>query len=92
MGVEVSQFSGLTIEADRSAYKAIGSTSSPRRHGRNSALAILCREGRKPVIEDLPAVLRRIEHWHQGSVAHLELMFIDADGTKVAGQVVRAFS
>ena len=30
-------------------------------------------QGKKTVFEDLPAVLRRIEHWHQGSVAHLKL-------------------
>jgi len=30
-------------------------------------------KGKKSVVEDLPAVLRRIEHWHQGSGVHLEL-------------------
>jgi hypothetical protein len=34
--------------------------------------------GKKTVLEDLPDVLRRIEHWHQGSVAHLELTVVDA--------------
>ena len=28
--------------------------------------------GKKTVVEDLPAVLQRIEHWHRGSAAHLE--------------------
>jgi hypothetical protein len=31
-----------------------------------------------------PTVLRRIEYWHQGSVAHLELTALDADGRKVS--------
>jgi hypothetical protein len=40
-------------------------------------------KGSKTVIEDLPVVLRRIEHWHQGSVAHLKLTVIDSAGRKV---------
>jgi hypothetical protein len=32
--------------------------------------------GAKSVAEDLPAAPRRIEHWHQGSVAHLKLTVI----------------
>lgn len=39
-------------------------------------------KGKKSVVEDLPAVLRRIEHWHQGSVAHLELTVLDEEGRK----------
>ena len=31
-----------------------------------------------------PTVLRRIEYWHQCSVAHLELTVIDVEGRKVA--------
>jgi hypothetical protein len=34
--------------------------------------------GIRPTLEDLPAVLRRIDHWHQGSVAHLELTVLDS--------------
>lgn len=40
-------------------------------------------KGKKTVLEDLPAVLQRIEHWHQGSVAHLKLTVIDSAGRKV---------
>jgi hypothetical protein len=40
--------------------------------------------GTKSVAEDLQAVLRRIEHWHQGSVAHLDLTVIDLDGGNVS--------
>jgi hypothetical protein len=40
-------------------------------------------KGEKTVLEDLPAVLQRIEHWHQGSVAHLKLTVIDSAGRKV---------
>ena len=38
----------------------------------------------KTVVEDLQAVLRRIEHWHQGSLAHLDLTVIDLDGGNVS--------
>jgi hypothetical protein len=47
-------------------------------------------KGEKSVIEDLPAVLRKIEYWHQGSVAHFELTLIDANGRKTAPGVVEA--
>jgi hypothetical protein len=40
-------------------------------------------KGKKTVLEDLPAVLQRIEYWHQGSVAHLKLTVLDAAGRKV---------
>lgn len=40
-------------------------------------------KGKKTVLEDLQAVLRRIEHWHQGSVAHLKLTVIDSEGRKM---------
>jgi hypothetical protein len=39
------------------------------------------------VLEDLPAVLRRIEHWHQGSVAHLKLAVIDSEDRKIGPEV-----
>jgi hypothetical protein len=39
--------------------------------------------GKKTVVEDLPAVLQRIEHWHRGSAAHLELRVIDSQGRKM---------
>jgi hypothetical protein len=36
-------------------------------------------KGAKTVLEDLPALLRRIEHWHQDSVAHLKLTGVDTE-------------
>jgi hypothetical protein len=33
-------------------------------------------KGKKTIIEDLSAALRRIEHWHPGGVAHRELRVI----------------
>jgi len=39
--------------------------------------------GAKSVLEDLPAVLKNIEHWHQGSVANFELQVFDATGNRV---------
>ena len=44
--------------------------------------------GTKSVIEDLPAVLRRIEHWHQGSVAHLELTVSMRRAGKIVCEVI----
>jgi hypothetical protein len=40
-------------------------------------------QGKKTVLEDLSAVLQKIEHWHQGSVAHLKLTVVDAEGKRV---------
>jgi hypothetical protein len=40
-------------------------------------------KGAKTVLEDLPAVLRRIEYRHQGSIADFKLAVIDAKGRKV---------
>ena len=40
-------------------------------------------KGEKSVIEDLPAVLRKVEHWHQGSVERFELEVLDADGKPI---------
>jgi hypothetical protein len=37
----------------------------------------------KTVLEDMPAVLRRIEYWHQGSVDYLKLLVLDPEGRKV---------
>jgi len=31
--------------------------------------------GKLPVTKDIDAVLRRIEHWHQGSIAAFKIMF-----------------
>ena len=40
-------------------------------------------QGTKSVVEDLPAVLRRIEYWHQGSGAHLKLTVLDSAGREI---------
>jgi hypothetical protein len=40
-------------------------------------------KGVKTVLEDLPAVLRKIEYWHQGSIDHLALTVVDSEGSKV---------
>jgi hypothetical protein len=42
-------------------------------------------KGKKSVVGDLPVMLRRIEYWHQGSVAHLQMAAFDTDGKKVGG-------
>jgi hypothetical protein len=39
--------------------------------------------GQKSILEDLPAVLRKVEYWHQGSVERFELVVFDADGKRV---------
>jgi hypothetical protein len=39
--------------------------------------------GKKTVLEDLAAVLKKIEYWHQVSVAHLKLAVLDLEGKKV---------
>ena len=36
--------------------------------------------GKCPVIEDIEAVLRKIEHWHQGSIAKFKIMCRDGKG------------
>jgi hypothetical protein len=43
-------------------------------------------KGAKSVAEDLEAVLRKIEHWHQGSIAAYRISFQDAQG---AGHTVQ---
>jgi hypothetical protein len=40
-------------------------------------------KGETSVIEDLLAVIRKIEHWHQASVANFELTILDPDGKPV---------
>jgi len=39
--------------------------------------------GTKSVAEDLEAVLRRIEHWHHGSVTHLKVTIVDSKSKPV---------
>src|SRR5215813_5565875 len=36
--------------------------------------------GSLPVIEDIQAVLRKIEHWHQGSISSFKIMCRDGKG------------
>lgn len=40
-------------------------------------------KGKKSVLEDLSAVIRKIEYWHQGSVANFELTVFDPEGKRV---------
>jgi hypothetical protein len=40
-------------------------------------------KGERSVLEDLPAVLKKIECWHQGSLEHFGLVVLDADGRRV---------
>jgi hypothetical protein len=55
-------------------------------------------KGQKSVVEDLPAVLKKIEYWHQSSVERFELVVLGADGKRsssspitppIAGSVFR---
>jgi hypothetical protein len=40
-------------------------------------------KGTKPVLEDLEAVLRKIEGWHQGPVASYKISSYDTQGREV---------
>jgi hypothetical protein len=40
--------------------------------------------GARSVTNDIEAVLRKIEYWHQGSVANFELTILDPDGKPVS--------
>jgi hypothetical protein len=39
-------------------------------------------KGKKSVPDDLEAVLRKIEHWHQGSIAHYRITYQSTQGTE----------
>jgi hypothetical protein len=39
-------------------------------------------KGKKSVAEDLGAVLRKIEYWHQGSIARFRISYVSAQGTE----------
>jgi hypothetical protein len=45
--------------------------------------------GSRPVTEDLEAVLRKIEHWHQSSIAGFKILCRDGKdfGTEFGGMV-----
>jgi hypothetical protein len=40
-------------------------------------------KGEKSVIEDLAAVIRKIEYWHQGSLGTFKITVLDPDGKPV---------
>ena len=40
--------------------------------------------GKCPVIEDIEAVLQKIEYWHQGSIAKFKIMCRDGKGFGIA--------
>ena len=39
-------------------------------------------KGKKSVADDLEAVLRKIENWHQGSIAHYRIIYRSTQGTE----------
>ena len=39
-------------------------------------------KGKKSVADDLEAVLRKIEYWHQGSIARFRISHVSAQGTE----------
>jgi len=39
-------------------------------------------KGKKSVADDLEAVLRKIEYWHQGSIARYRISYVSAQGTE----------
>ena len=39
-------------------------------------------KGKKSVAEDLEAVLRKIEYWHQGSIARYRISYLSTQGTE----------
>jgi hypothetical protein len=39
-------------------------------------------KGKKSVADDLEAVLRKIEYWHQGSIARYRISYVSAQGIK----------
>jgi len=39
-------------------------------------------KGKKSVADDLEAVLRKIEYWHQGSIAKYRISYMNSQGTE----------
>ena len=39
-------------------------------------------KGKKSVLDDLEAVLRKIEYWHQGSIARCRISYVSTQGTE----------
>ncbi|MBV8641754.1 MAG: hypothetical protein JO070_10210 [Verrucomicrobia bacterium] len=39
-------------------------------------------KGKKSVADDLEAVLRKIEYWHQGSIARYRISYVSTQGTE----------
>jgi hypothetical protein len=54
------------------------------------------KRGRRSVTEDIEAVLRKIEYWHQGSIAAFKIMYRDEhgvwDGVRWDGQTAWFFA
>jgi hypothetical protein len=77
-----NQFNPLTCQADFT-YAMTPKTVTIQDTGK----------GKKSVTDDLEAVLRKIEYWHQGSIARFRISYMSAQGTehKVEwdGQTVR---
>jgi hypothetical protein len=77
-----NQFNPLTCQADFT-YAMTPKTVTIQDTGK----------GKKSVTDDLEAVLRKIEYWHQGSIARFRISYMSAPGTehKVEwdGQTVR---
>ena len=46
-------------------------------------------KGRKSVADDLEAVLRKIEHWHQGSIAHYRIKLPEHSRDRAPGRMGR---
>jgi len=66
-----NQFNPLACEADFT-YSMTPRTITIQDSGR----------AKKSVAEDLEAVLRKIEYWHQGSIAHYRIIYQSTQGTE----------
>jgi hypothetical protein len=66
-----NQFNPLACQADFT-YSIIPKTVTIQDTGK----------GQKSVAEDLEAVLRKIEYWHQGSIARYRISYRSTQGTE----------
>src|SRR5215831_2755865 len=48
--------------------------------------------GKLSVTKDIDAVLRKIEHWHQGSIATFKIMYRVWNGIRLNGQRASVFA
>lgn len=46
----------------------------------NTIIIVDTGNGRRTVTNDIEAVLRKIEHWHQGSITGFKIMYRDENG------------